>query len=264
MDTGAEVPAGLLDSTENALQESIALAERWHGADGGRLRYAMAPRFALSCSEPLLKATVEQARARGLLLHTHASENRDERAAVRAITGRSNVEYLNDLGLTGPDTVLAHCVWLTPDEQTVLADSRTSVAHCPSSNLKLASGFARVPELLARGINVGLAADGAPCNNNLDGFIEMRLAASCTAPRSARRPCRRRAWCGWPRSNGARALGLADDIGSLEPGKKADVLVVRADGPHVSPLQDPYAALVYALHGSDVWQVFVDGIQPGG
>ncbi len=261
MDTGAEVPPALRDTADVALDESLALADRWHGQAEGRLRYAMAPRFVLSCSEPLLKDTVAAARARGLRLHTHASENPDELAAVKAITGRSNVAYLDHVGMTGPDVVLAHCIWLGDEEEALLAETGTSVAHCPSSNLKLASGFARVPALLERGINVGLAADGAPCNNNLDPFVEMRLAALIHLPRFGPAALPPATVVRMATIGGAQALGLADEIGSLERGKKADVIVVRADGLHVSPVQDPYSALVYALHGSDVRDVFIDGIR---
>ena len=260
MDKGQGLPAGLRDTTENALDESLALAARWHGADEGRLRYAFAPRFALSCSEALLEATSKAARARGLRLHTHASENADELVAVQEQTGRSNVVYLNDVGLTGEDTVLAHGVWLTAGEQRLLAETKTSIAHCPSSNLKLGSGFARVPDLLQQGINVGLAADGAPCNNNLDAFVEMRLAGLIHKPKFGADAMPAKTVVQMATMNGARALGLQDEIGSLEPGKKADVVVVHADRLHASPAGNPYAALVYALHGQDVRHVFVDGI----
>lgn len=259
MDRGQGLPAGLRDTTENALTESLSLAGRWHGAEGGRLRYAMAPRFALSCTEKLLVEAARAARARGLLLHTHSSENPDEVLAVQDQTGRVNVEYLSDLGLSGTDTVLAHCVWLTSTEQRRLAESGTSVAHCPSSNLKLASGVANVPDLLRQGINVGLAADGAPCNNNLDGFVEMRLAGLVHKPKAGPAAMPAQTVVRMATMNGARALGLADEIGSLEPGKKADVVIVRADVLHAAPFQDPYSALVFALNGRDVEHVFVDG-----
>src|SRR5207248_10843353 len=143
----------------------------------GRLRYAFAPRVVLSCTEELMMRTVKEARARKVRLHTHASESSDEIASVREKLGKDNVAYLHSIGFSGDDTVLAHCVWLTSEEQRLLAETKTHVAHCPSSNLKLASGIARIPDLLGMGVNVCLAADGAPCNNMLDAFMEMRLAA---------------------------------------------------------------------------------------
>ena len=118
-----------------------------------------------------MRACVTEARARGALLHTHASENPEEVQLIRARTGQGNVEALHALGFTGPDVLLAHCIWLSSGER------RIRVGHCPSANLKLASGIARISEYLTEGIHVALGADGAACNNRLDGFTEMRTAA---------------------------------------------------------------------------------------
>ncbi|MFO0726954.1 MAG: 5'-deoxyadenosine deaminase [Myxococcota bacterium] len=261
MDRGQGIPLGLRETTEASLAESIALAEKWHGSENGRLRYAFAPRFVLSCSEALMKGVAKEARARGLLIHTHASENQGEIAAVREAVGLDNVAYLHSIGLSGQDTVLAHCVWLTSEEQKILRESGSHIAHCPSSNLKLASGIAKVPELLRMGINVCLAADGAPCNNNLDGFMEMRLAALIQGPRNGPTAISAETVLEMATIRGARALGLEDQIGSLEIGKKADIAVVEVENLHIAPAEDPYGVLVYAARGSDVSQVFVDGIQ---
>jgi cytosine/adenosine deaminase-related metal-dependent hydrolase len=236
------------------------LIERWHGTENGRLRYAFAPRFVLSCSEDLLARTVKEARRRGLIMHTHASENRREVEAVRSACGKDNVEYLESIGMTGSDTVLAHCVWLSDKEETVLRSTGTHVAHCPSSNLKLGSGIARVPELLALGINVALAADGAPCNNNLDGFTEMRLAALIHKVRKGPTTMPAETVLEMATLHGARALGLEDQIGSIEEGKKADLVVVKTSELHAAPQADPISMLVYSLKGSDVEHVFVDGV----
>ena len=116
-------------------------------------------------------------RARGALLHTHAAESSEEVALIRERTGMGNVEYLHSVGFVGKDVVLAHGIWLSAAERQILRQSETRIAHCPSANLKLASGIARVPDLLADGLLVALGSDGAACNDNLDGFHEMRLAA---------------------------------------------------------------------------------------
>ncbi|MDP6933712.1 MAG: amidohydrolase family protein, partial [Myxococcota bacterium] len=155
--------SGLSEPTDRSLQSACDLRDEWHGRD--RLRYAFAPRFVPSCTEDLLTRTRDLARERGCLLHTHASENLDEVALVRELTGRDNVRYLDDIGFTGPDVVLAHCIHVSEQEVQLLASSGTTVAHCPSSNLKLASGIAPIPELLHRGVRCGLGTDGAPCNN---------------------------------------------------------------------------------------------------
>jgi cytosine/adenosine deaminase-related metal-dependent hydrolase len=255
----AVVPAGLRETTRASLDESAVLLRDWHERTGGRLRYAYAPRFALSCSDDLLTEVGVSARRAGVRIHTHACENRAEIAAVLARTGTSNIEYLHARGLTGPDVCLAHCVWLSDAEQRILAETGTQVLHCPSSNLKLGSGVALVPELLAAGIPVSLGADGAPCNNNLDGFLEMRLAALLHRPRAGVRSLPAAHVLRMATLDGARALGLDAQIGSLEVGKRADLIAVELAAPHVVPTEDPYSAVVFGCRASDVRHVAVDG-----
>lgn len=264
MDMGDGVPAPMLETTAESLAESDRLHERWDGAEDGRLRYAYAPRFALACSEGLLREVAERTRTLGALLHTHASENRTECDLVRqASGGRDNVEWLGDLGAEGPHVVLAHCVHLSDREVSRMAEAGTRAVHCPSSNLKLASGVARVPETAAAGVHWSLGADGAPCNNNLDQFTEVRLAAllhkhrvgptAMAAPQALRLAT----------SAGGEALGMGGQIGVLTEGAKADIQVVDLTGPHVSPSGfEPDAvagALVYGAGRSDVRHVVVDG-----
>lgn len=261
MDAGEGVPPSLREDTEDSLAESEELCRKWHGAAGGRLRYAFAPRFVLSCSERLMREVGELARRYGVLVHTHASENRDEVRLVEELTGKSNVTYLHELGLTGPHVVLAHCIWLNETEKEILATTGTQVAHCPSCNLKLGSGVAPVPELMSRGVNVTLGADGAPANNNLDMFKEMHLAALIQKPLHG--PTAMPAWqvVEMATLGGARALGLEQEIGSLEVGKKADVVIVDLRGLHQTPgdTVDIYSRLVYETRGSDVTWTIVDG-----
>lgn len=253
------IPAGLRESTSDSLAESERLIEAWHGRAGGRLRYAYAPRFALSCTEELLREVARSARARGVRIHTHASENRSEIAEVEKRTGKDNLEYLEHVGMTGRDVCLAHCVWLDDRGRGILRESGSHVLHCPSSNLKLASGIARIPELIADGVSVSLGADGAPCNNNLDAFIEMRLAALIHKPRVGPKTMPASLVVHLATRGGARALGLEEEIGSLEQGKRADVIVVDTRGAHVVPTANPYSALVYSCRASDVCHVVVDG-----
>ena len=171
----------------------------------------------------------------------------------------SNIAYLKKVGLTGPDVGLAHCVWLADEEIDTLVSSQTNVLHCPSSNLKLASGFAPVPELLAKGARLSLGADGAPCNNNLDAFLEMRLAALIHKPRCGPTSMPASTVIEMATMGGARALGLEKEIGSLEVGKRADVIVVERSVAHVVPTVDPLSAIVYGCRGTDVRDVAVDG-----
>jgi 5-methylthioadenosine/S-adenosylhomocysteine deaminase len=259
MDADAQVPARLLEPTRASIDESLALSRRWDGAANGRLRAAFAPRFAVSCSQDLLEEVGTLSARHGTLVHTHASEQRAEIAIVEAQTGRRNIQYFADLGLASERLCVAHCVWVDQREQEILAAHHVKVLHCPSSNLKLGSGLAPVAELRARGVCVSLGADGAACNNRLDMFEEMRLAAVIQAVRlqPGALPARDVVWMAT--REGARALGLEADIGSLEPGKRADVIVVDLDRPHLTPGPDLYSTLVYAARGTDVRATIVDG-----
>jgi cytosine/adenosine deaminase-related metal-dependent hydrolase len=260
MDGSTEVPARLQESTRASIEESEAIRKRWDGASQGRLRAAFAPRFAVSCSRELLEAVAALSSAEGVLVHTHASESREEIALVKSISsGLNNVEYLASLHLASPRLCAAHCVWVDEEEQRVLAGHDVKVLHCPGSNLKLGSGVAPVPEMLARGITVSLGADGAACNNRLDMFDEMRLAAILQATRRHPGALGARDVLRMATRNGARTLGLDADIGSIEPGKRADVIVVDRDRPHLAPGPDVYSTLVYSARGSDVRTTIVDG-----
>ncbi|HYX91188.1 MAG TPA: 5'-deoxyadenosine deaminase [Myxococcaceae bacterium] len=260
MDDADQAPARLRETTSDSVAESVRLARTWHGAAGGRLRYALAPRFALSCTEELLREVATLARALGVRVHTHASESRAECDLVRQRTGCDTVEFLDSMGISGPQVTLAHCVWLTAPERQRLRDAGTVVCHCPSANLKLASGVAPIPELIGDGVTVSLGADGAPCNNNLDMFTEMRLAALIHAPRAGPLALLPRTVLEMATLGGARALGLQAEIGSVEPGKRADLTVLELSGPHATPGgDDPYGQLVYSARSADVRDVIIDG-----
>ncbi len=260
MDQGAKVPAGLRETTASSMRESMRLVDRWHGAEDGRLRYAFAPRFVLSCSERLLKQVGEASIDRGIRIHTHASENPTECEMVQAKTGLRNIDYFDRIGILGPHTTLAHCVWLSKGEERLLQTRQTSIAHCPSSNFKLASGVAPIPDFLERGITVGLGADGAPCNNNLDIFTEMRLAGLIHKPRFGATSMPAAQVLEMATLNGARALGLEDEVGALVPGMRADMVVVDLTGPHVAPVGDDIlSTIVFAAQGRDVRDVGIDG-----
>jgi len=260
MDSDREVPRRLQEQTRASIDESLALKRRWHGAANGRLRAAFAPRFAVSCSRALLEAVGSLAASEEALVHTHASENRDEVEVVRRLSGGfSNLEYLAETGLASHRLCTAHCVWVTEAEQALLAERDVKVMHCPGSNLKLGSGIAPVVEMRRRGISVSLGADGAACNNRLDMFDEMRLAATLQAVRQApgALPARDVVWMAT--REGARALGLEADIGSIEVGKRADLILIDTERPHLSPAVDPWSAIVYSARGTDIRTVVVDG-----
>ncbi len=261
MDWGEGVPDTLLENPEASLQESVDLLEKWHGASGGRLMYAFTPRFAVSCSEDLLKEVGKLAQKYKVKIHTHASENQGEIALVESERRFRNVLYFDHLGLASKDLILAHCIWLNEPEMEIIQKKQIKVVHCPSSNLKLASGIAQIPEMMKRGIRVGIGADGAPCNNNLDPFVEMRTAALIQKPLHGPTSMPAERVFEMATVNGAAVMGLSEEIGTLEPGKKADLVMVDLHKLHCTPItgSNIYARLVYEAHSSDVTLTMVDG-----
>jgi len=253
-------PPSLRETTDRALRESADLCARWHGAADGRLRYCFAPRFAPSCTGPLLRAVSDLAERAGAMIHTHAAETLLELDTVKRETGHDEIAYLDSVGISGPRAALAHCVWVDGDGIPRLAQQRTNVVHCPSSNLKLGSGVAPIPEMLAAGCRVGIGADGAPCNNQLDAFAEMRLAALVHKPRLGPEAMPAAQVLELATLGGARALGLEADIGSIEIGKRADLIALDLSGVHAQPeAADLMSRIVYSARAADVRHVIVDG-----
>ncbi|MBL8634200.1 MAG: amidohydrolase family protein [Myxococcales bacterium] len=260
MDYPDTVPLSLREDSQASLREADALCARWHGR--GRLRYGYAPRFLVSCSDELLRGVAERCQQHstdGPGIHTHASEQLDEIELVQKRTGKDNVEALKALGIAGPRTVLAHCVHVSDHEMRVMAQDGTHVTHCPSSNLKLGSGIAKIVQLLAAQVNVALGADGAPCNNRLDGFAELRLLSLLQKGLHGPEALPAAQALEIATLGGAKALGQAAQIGSLQVGKRADVVVVGQGSPGQLPVHDPVSLLVYGSQGSDVRHVFVEG-----
>jgi 5-methylthioadenosine/S-adenosylhomocysteine deaminase len=260
MDKGDDVPAALHEETGSSIEQALALLEEWHGRAGGRIGFCFAPRFVLSCTRELLEKVARLALERNVIVHTHASENRTEVEMVERETSMRNVTYLDSLGLTGPHVALAHCVHLDETELETLKRTGTHALHCPSSNLKLGSGIAPVTEMLERGISVSLGADGAPCNNRLDMFTEMRTAALLQKVLRGPEALPANRALRLATIDGARALSLHQEIGSLEAGKRADISIINLNRPHLTPRPaDLVSAIVYAAEPADVETVIVDG-----
>ena len=260
MDKGDEVPAELHEQLEASISESLALLEQWHGKDDGRLRYCFAPRFAISCTRELLLRVATLARKHGVMVHTHASENSRECEMVEQESGMRNVAYLDSLGLTGSHVALAHCVHLDEHELETLKRTRTNVAHCPSSNLKLGSGIAPIKRMLDEEISVSLGADGAACNNRLDMFTEMRTAALLQKALHGPEVLPASHVLRMATIDGAVAMGLGQETGSLEVGKRADVILIDLNETHSLPRPtDINSALVYSSQPADVQTVIIDG-----
>lgn len=245
-----------------AYEERLAWARR-DLEERGAARHGRRPvvfaHSAYTLSPGQLTEIAALAREFGALLHIHAAENATEVATVEVKHGKRPVELLDSLGVLGPDVLLAHAVDLTGPEIAALARTGTSVAHCPVSNLKLGCGIAPVPRLLSAGVTVGLGTDGAVSSNSLDVLGAVRQAAlvhkadgdptAVGAERAVRMAT----------IEGARALGLDEHLGSLEPGKRADLIVLDLDAPHLRPLHDPWSTLAYAAHSADVRDTVVDG-----
>lgn len=259
MDKGDEVPDALHEDTDASVEESLALLEKWHGKAGGRVRVCFAPRFAVSCTRELLSKVARLALERGVMVHTHASENRQECELVEQATGLRNITYLDSLGLSGRHVALAHCIHVDDNEIAILKRTKTNVVHCPSSNLKLGSGIAQVKRMLEEGISVSLGADGAACNNRLDMFTEMRTAALLQKALHGPEAVPAKQALRMATIDGARALGLGSEIGSLEIGKRADVTVLRMEFLHSTPQPDLASAITYSAEASDVETVVIDG-----
>lgn len=248
-------------NTEESFQESKHLFETWHGAANGRIHFAIMPRGARNCSPELVERSRKFAADNGLLIHTHVSENGPLSARLKKETGLTDMELLEQQQIACERLVIAHGVWLSERDMEIIRTRNVKIAHCPSANLKLASGFARVPEMQVTGITIGLGADGAPCNNNLDMMTEMRLASLIHKPRCGPTSMDAYHILEMATIEGARCLGIADQVGSLEVGKRADVILLNHDGLHCTPMTGvPMSSkIVYSLGRSDVDTTIIDG-----
>jgi len=264
MDHGDNVPDELMEDYKESLIEAERLINKYHKTADGRIDYALAPRFVVSCTEKLLLGVKELSEKYDLMVHTHASENLGEINIVEKEHGMRNIKYLDKLGLTGEKLILAHCIHLDKEEMEILVKTKTKIAHCINSNLKLASGFAKIPELLEMGACVSLGADGAPCNNNLDMFREMRNAALIHKPRlhdptvMDSKTVFEMATLG-----GAGAMNKSDLLGSIEEGKLADLAILDLNNVY-NPISlendsEIYSALVYSASARDVTDTIIDG-----
>ena len=258
MDSGEGVPPNLVETTRASLDAGGALTKRWHKASSGRIGYVYMPRFALSCTRELLEAVTQLAKLGDLLVHTHSNESVDERNAVVMATGRTPMQYLLDTGIASERAIIAHGVHLDDSEIEILRQTKTAVAHCPSSNLKLGSGIAQVARLRNARITVGIGADGAACNNRLDGFEEIRLATLLARVVSGMGTLSGYDAMVLATREGAKMLRIDGETGTLEQGKRADLVVLdleKLEGPG----GDPVARILFGGGSRAVRHVLVDG-----
>jgi 5-methylthioadenosine/S-adenosylhomocysteine deaminase len=262
MDDPETTPPNLRASAQEGLAETERLRVAFHGTENGRLRVAVQPRFAVSCTDALLRRASQYAAEKDLLVHTHASENLSEVDLVRRRTGLGNVAYLDGTGLLTARTCLAHAIHTDAADWDILRARGTSVAHCPTSNMRLASGVCPVSDLRRAGVNVALGSDGAACNNSLDLLREMRLAGFLPRTRqtpeglSAFEALQMATW------GGARALDLPGPEGLL-PGARADLTILDPEAAWSLPddwSDEPYSAIVYSMSPANVFATVVDGL----
>ncbi|MBN1302335.1 MAG: amidohydrolase family protein [Melioribacteraceae bacterium] len=250
------------ESTRDSIDTCNELAEEFHNKTS-KIKYGFAPRFVLSCSEELLRESYEMSKNfHGSLYHTHSSENKSEIDAVRKLHGAENIEYFDRIGVLGDTTILAHCIHVNDMERVKLKKSDTRVAHCPSANLKLASGIANIPGYLKEGISVSLGADGPPCNNNLDMFTEMRLASLIQKPIHGPGIMDALTMLRLATIEGAKALHLDSETGSIEIGKKADLVLLdlmKAGNPILMSDAEIYSSIVYSSGIHNVDHVMIEG-----
>ena len=250
-------------STKAEIEESYKLAKEFHNHTNGKIKYGFAPRFVLSSSEKLLRETGELVGDfEGSIYHTHSSENKDEISEVRKRFNKENIDYFNSLGVLGDHSVLAHCIHVSDNEIETLKNKDVRVSHCPSSNLKLGSGIANIPRFIKEGISVSLGADGAPCNNNLSIFEEMRLASLIQKPIHGASVMEAESILRMATIEGAKALHLQDDIGSIEPGKKADLVFMDLNDPELPvsiSKEQVYSNIVYSASKKNIHSVMIDG-----
>ncbi len=244
------------DLNERRIRE--ALEERDAFADCDRMSFRLGPHAPYSCSPNYLRGVVEIAKREGLGIHIHIAESQAESDNMRRQHGCTPVEYVRDAGIFDLPTIAAHCVHVNASDRAILAEHGVSVVTCPASNMKLGNGFAPVPELMEAGVNVCLGTDGAASNNAQNMFRELAFVTLihkgthdtplCVSADEALSMATR---------NGARALGLP--TGSIEVGKKADLVLLNLDTPSLTPLNNPVAALAYSANGSEVDTVIIDG-----
>ncbi|MBW2616915.1 MAG: amidohydrolase [Deltaproteobacteria bacterium] len=253
-----DFPSPNYGPVEKGLEYTESLIKKWQ--DDPLVSVAVEPHSLFTCSPDLLISANELALSYKVPLIIHVAETLNEVADVKEKHGKPPVEYLHSLGLLGPHLIADHCVHVNEQDISKMAKYGTKVIHNPESNMKLASGIAPVTELLARGVTVGLGTDGCASNNNLDIFTEMDMAAklqkiqtmdptvldAATVLRMAT-------------IEGAKALGMEDITGSLETGKKADIIIVDVDKPHLTPMYNPYSHIVYAARGNDVSHSIING-----
>ena len=245
---------------EKMLNDGVSFVRSFHGYAGGRVTALLGPHAAYSCSSELLVEIREKASELDVGVHIHLAESREMFREFEESYGSSEVEFLEKIGFLRGHVLAAHCINLSRKDMQVLSVNGVNVAYVPVANMKLGLGAAKVTDLVSLGVNVGLGTDGPASNNSLDMFETVKMAAllqKLTYSNSRVLPVYE--VLKMATINGAKALQLDESVGSLEVGKRADIVLVDLSKPHLKPLHDVYANMVYSVRGSDVDTVVVDG-----
>ena len=243
---------------EHGYEYTESLIRKWH--DNPLVSVAVEPHSLFTCSPDLLIRANQIALNHDVPLIIHVAETLSEITELKKRYGKTPFEHLDSLGILGPHLIAAHCVHLDDNDIQVIARHGVKVVHNPESNMKLASGIAPVPQLLTGGVTVGIGTDGCASNNNLDLFTEMDMAAKLHKVK-AMDPTLMDAVSVLRMATieGAKALGIGEITGTLEEGKKADIIVVDINKPHLTPMYSPFSHLVYAARGNDVSHSIING-----
>ena len=254
------LPKSMIETGKASMKEALTMIKKWHGKANNRIHVWFGPRTPGACTVDFYREIAERAREHDTGITIHLAEVKEDVEYMRKEFGMTPIQFMDHCGLVGRHVIYAHGVWLPKEDFAKLHETGGTVCHCPSSNLKLASGIAPIPSMLKAGVNVALGCDGGPSNNSYDLIREMKLAAVIhkgylhdpevlpaeTALEMAT-------------SNGAHAMLWGENLGSLESGKLADVIVINQRKPHLVPVRNPISNLVYAASGSDVDTVIIDG-----
>lgn len=251
--------AGVTPNGERALEENIRLYQDWNNACDGRIRIMLGPHAPYTCPPEYLKKVRDASEKYGIPIHIHLAETKGEVETCIEKFGITPIALMNQIGLFDRPTLAAHCVHVNEEDIQIMAEKHVCVAHNPGSNLKLASGIAPVPKMRSAGITVGLGTDGASSNNKLDMFAEMRLAALIHKA-AALDPFAVKAdeAMQMGTAEGAKCLGY-DDLGALDEGKLADIILIDRSGYHWKPRFNSISLAVYAGNSMDVDTVIVNG-----
>ncbi|ADZ08267.1 5-methylthioadenosine/S-adenosylhomocysteine deaminase [Methanobacterium lacus] len=245
---------------KNEFKETRRIIDKCHNSADGRIKVAYGPHSPYTCSQELLEEVKKEANKSGHRIHIHVSETQKEVSDSLESKGKRPFEYLSEIGFLGEEVTAAHAVWLSEDEISLIKNSQTKISHNPSSNMKLASGIAPVSKLLAEGASVSIGTDGTASNNNLDILEEMKIT-SLLQKVNTLDPSVLPAKEVYEMAtiNGAAAIGLEADIGTIEVGKKADMALLDIKTIRMTPFRNPMSHLVYSAQGGDVDTVICNG-----